>query len=173
MPSDAATESPPKDQQPTVRLERPCKTVTAHVFNKRVRVLDQITGRRHHKASRKVCKSHYAKLGARVRKARAHCIRRSSSAIASVYGPGYGDSASTASGVRLTDATVGVAHKSIAFFTRFYFHYRGRTMRAPVIDRGPYIAGRTWDLTEGLRVGLGFPIGVDAVVTSSRNCWAR
>ena len=30
------------------------------------------------------------------------------------------------------------------------FRYNGRTVSAPVIDRGPYVAGRTWDLSEGL-----------------------
>jgi len=34
------------------------------------------------------------------------------------------------------------------------FTYHGRTVIAPVIDRGPYVAGRIWDLSGGLCVAL-------------------
>jgi hypothetical protein len=51
--------------QPEVR---PCKTVTPQVFNKQVRKLDKITKKRHHKASRKVCKEHYQKLIEKIEK---------------------------------------------------------------------------------------------------------
>jgi len=30
----------------------------------------------------------------------------------------------------------------------------GRTITVPVVDRGPYVAGRQWDLTGGLCVAL-------------------
>lgn len=44
-----------------------CHTVTPAVYNKRVRKLDKITGKRHHKASRPVCKhTLYAQLGKRI-----------------------------------------------------------------------------------------------------------
>jgi rare lipoprotein A (peptidoglycan hydrolase) len=36
------------------------------------------------------------------------------------------------------------------------FRYRGRTVTARVIDRGPYAAGREWDLTSALKAKLGF-----------------
>lgn len=39
-----------------------CKTVTPHVWNRYVRKLDRLTGRRHHKATRKVCKSKLREL---------------------------------------------------------------------------------------------------------------
>jgi len=35
--------------------------------------------------------------------------------------------------------------------------YRGRTMTVPVIDRGPYIAGRTLDLSHATHVAIGCP----------------
>lgn len=51
---------------PVPQVERPCKKVTPKVFNKRVKILDRLTGKRHHKANRKVCKSHFKKLGKRI-----------------------------------------------------------------------------------------------------------
>ena len=36
------------------------------------------------------------------------------------------------------------------------FRYGGRVVRVPVIDRGPYIAGREWDLTGATAELLGF-----------------
>ena len=43
----------------------------------------------------------------------------------------------------------------------------GRWVRAKVIDRGPYIAGRNWDLTEALAAQLGtIPVGTAKVKTA-------
>lgn len=81
---------------------------------------------------------------------------------ASYYGPGlYGNT--TACGQTLRTGTVGVAHKSLPCGTKVRFHYRGRTKRIEVIDRGPYIHDRRWDLTEAARERLGFPRGVDQI----------
>lgn len=81
---------------------------------------------------------------------------------ASYYGPGfYGNT--TACGQTLERGTVGVAHKRISCGTRVRFHYRGMSRRIPVIDRGPYITGRRWDLTNAARRKLDFPKGVDEV----------
>ena len=33
--------------------------------------------------------------------------------------------------------------------------YRGRTVRVPVIDRGPFVAGREYDLTYATKRALG------------------
>ena len=41
--------------------------------------------------------------------------------------------------------------------------YHGHSIRVPVIDRGPYVAGREYDLTEAVRDRLGFP-GVGTVL---------
>ena len=76
-------------------------------------------------------------------------------AKASWYGPGlYGNK--TASGAVLTQGMMNVAHKTLAFGTRIEFRYKGRTVTAVVNDRGPFIAGRTFDLGPGTAQALGF-----------------
>jgi rare lipoprotein A len=65
------------------------------------------------------------------------------------YGPGlYGNG--TACGQKLTKELVGVAHRTLPCGTMVTFRYNGKTVSAPVIDRGPFVAGRTWDLSNGL-----------------------
>jgi rare lipoprotein A (peptidoglycan hydrolase) len=77
------------------------------------------------------------------------------SAQASWYGPGfYGNR--TACGYTLTTGLIGVAHKTMACGTRLLVCYGGRCIPAAVVDRGPYVAGREFDLTGGLAVALGF-----------------
>ncbi len=74
---------------------------------------------------------------------------------ASYYGPGlYGGA--LACGGRLSPSTVGVAHKTLRCGTKVTFNYGKRTVTARVIDRGPFIAGRDWDLTAALKRKLGF-----------------
>lgn len=84
---------------------------------------------------------------------------------ASYYGPGlYGNS--TACGRTLTPSTLGVANKSLPCGTKVTFRYRGRTVRVPVIDRGPYAGNREWDLTAATKAKLGF--GSTGVVLSTK-----
>ncbi len=52
---------------------------------------------------------------------------------------------------------LGVAHKTAPCGTPITFTYAGRSLTVPVIDRGPYIAGREWDLTGATAAALGFP----------------
>ena len=67
-------------------------------------------------------------------------------AVATWYGPGlYGRR--TACGRRLRPSTLGVAHRTLPCGTRVSFLHRGRTITVAVIDRGPFRAGTTWDLT--------------------------
>ena len=67
-------------------------------------------------------------------------------ANASWYGPGlYGNH--LACGGTLTAGTVGVAHKSLPCGARLTLRHRGHVVRVRVIDRGPYVAGREFDLT--------------------------
>ena len=74
---------------------------------------------------------------------------------ASWYGPGfYGNR--TACGHTLGRGTVGVAHKSLPCGTKVALRYRGRTVTAPVIDRGPYAGNREYDLTAETKRRLGF-----------------
>jgi rare lipoprotein A (peptidoglycan hydrolase) len=76
--------------------------------------------------------------------------------IASWYGPGfYGNR--TACGQVYTPEIVGVAHRTLRCGTMLVLEYRGRTMTVPVIDRGPYIAGRTLDLSNATRLAMGCP----------------
>lgn len=70
------------------------------------------------------------------------------------YGPGlYGRR--TACGYALTMALVGVANRTIPCGTIVQFRWNGRTVSAPVVDRGPYVAGRIFDMTYGLCAELG------------------
>jgi rare lipoprotein A (peptidoglycan hydrolase) len=89
---------------------------------------------------------------ARSRNGTIHAYRASH---ASYYGPGF-FGGTTACGKTLTPSTIGVANKSLPCGTKVVFRYRGRTVKAPVIDRGPYAAGRDWDLTSALKQKLGF-----------------
>jgi hypothetical protein len=76
--------------------------------------------------------------------------------IASWYGPGfYGNR--TACGQTYTPEIVGVAHRTLPCGTLVVLEYRGQTMTVPVIDRGPYIAGRTLDLSHATHVAIGCP----------------
>ena len=71
------------------------------------------------------------------------------------YGPGfYGKR--TACGQAMTEGLVGVAHRTLPCGTRITFKNpaNGRIVTAPVVDRGPYVSGRTWDLTGGLCLKL-------------------
>jgi rare lipoprotein A (peptidoglycan hydrolase) len=70
------------------------------------------------------------------------------------YGPGlYGNR--LACGGRLRTRTLGVAHKSLPCGTKVALRYRGRTVVVPVIDRGPYARGVSYDLTEATARQLG------------------
>jgi rare lipoprotein A len=81
--------------------------------------------------------------------------------VATQFGPGFFGQR-TACGVVLTAQTVGVAHPSLPCGTLVEFYYRGRTVRAPVVDRGPYANGASWDLTTAAAAALGFN-GLDYV----------
>lgn len=76
-------------------------------------------------------------------------------AHASWYGPGlYGNRLGC--GGRLAPGRLGVAHKSLPCGSKVTFRHRGRSVRVRVIDRGPYIAGREYDLTEATARKLRF-----------------
>ena len=66
---------------------------------------------------------------------------------------------------RIAPATIGVAHKTLPCGTKVKLRYHGRAVTAPVIDRGPYVAGRDYDLTWAVKQRLGFP-GVGTVLAS-------
>jgi hypothetical protein len=62
-----------------------------------------------------------------------------------------------ACGGLLGRSQLGVAHKTAPCGTLITFIYGGRALTVPVIDRGPYIAGREWDLTGATADALAFP----------------
>jgi len=76
-------------------------------------------------------------------------------AVSTWYGKGwYGRK--TACGQRLSPTLMGVAHKTLPCGTMVSFYYRGRTVTVPVIDRGPYGKGISWDLTTAAAEQLDF-----------------
>jgi hypothetical protein len=85
-------------------------------------------------------------------------------AAASYYGPGlYGGG--LACGGTLQPGTLGVASKTLPCGTEVKFLYRSQTITVPVVDRGPYVGGRDFDLTAATRERLGFP-GVGVLLSS-------
>ncbi len=78
------------------------------------------------------------------------------SSFASWYGPGF-IGGRTACGGTLSAGELGVANKTLPCGTKVRFYYHGRSVTARVVDRGPYVAGREWDLTPAVKARLGFP----------------
>lgn len=76
-------------------------------------------------------------------------------AEASWYGPGlYGNR--TACGQTLTPSIKGVAHKSLPCGTKLSIRHGSREVHVRVIDRGPYVGNREFDLTSATKDDLGF-----------------
>ena len=69
----------------------------------------------------------------------------------------YGGGGSLACGGWLTGSTLGVANKTLPCGTLVTLRYGDRSVRVPVVDRGPYVPGREFDLTEATKQALGFP----------------
>ncbi len=78
----------------------------------------------------------------------------------------YGGGGSLACGGWLNSATMGVANRTLPCGTLVTLRYDGRTVRVPVVDRGPYVEGREFDLTEATKQALGFA-GVGEVWSTS------
>lgn len=82
-------------------------------------------------------------------------VRSYRAGFASWYGPGlYGNTLGC--GGTLTPSTLGVAHKTLPCGTKVTFRFGGRSVTVPVVDRGPYVGGREWDLTSATKQRLGF-----------------
>ena len=63
------------------------------------------------------------------------------------YGPGlFGNG--MACGGKLTRSTWGVAHKTLPCGRKVAISYGGRIVIAPVVDRGPFVKGISYDLTQ-------------------------
>jgi rare lipoprotein A len=96
-------------------------------------------------------------------RARAGALQTFRPSVASWYAL-YGGA--LACGGTLGYETLGVAHKTLPCGTRVTLRYHGRQVTVPVIDRGPYVGGREWDLTGATARRLGF--GGTGVVWSSK-----
>jgi rare lipoprotein A len=70
-----------------------------------------------------------------------------------------------ACGGTLQPGTLGVANKSLPCGTKVTLRYGGRSVTVPVVDRGPYVGGREWDLTGATAARLGFD-GVGTIWSS-------
>jgi rare lipoprotein A len=78
----------------------------------------------------------------------------------------YGGGGTMACGGSLTSYTMGVANKTLPCGTLVTLRYGDHMVRVPVVDRGPYVAGREFDLTEATKDALGFG-GVGQVWSTS------
>ena len=96
-------------------------------------------------------------------RARAGSLQTFRPSVASWYAL-YGGA--LACGGTLGYETLGVAHKTLPCGTRVTLRYHGREITVPVVDRGPYVGGREWDLTGATARALGF--GGTGVVWSSK-----
>jgi len=75
-------------------------------------------------------------------------------ALAGSSGPGaFGRR--TACGIVIRPGTEGVAHPTLQCGARIYIAFHGTRVLTQVIDRGPYVTGRTFDLTDALARRLG------------------
>jgi rare lipoprotein A (peptidoglycan hydrolase) len=74
-------------------------------------------------------------------------------ALAGVRVGGYGTR--TACGQVLRADTAGVSHPVLPCGAKIYVSYRGKSVLTQVIDRGPYVPGREFDLTGNLAAELG------------------
>jgi len=93
-------------------------------------------------------------------------VRSLPTSVATWYGPGLWGNG-TACGKVLRPNTLGVAHKTLPCGTKVLIGYRGRYVTTTVIDRGPYGAGRSWDLTKAVSDAIGMtPAGVAKVRTA-------
>jgi hypothetical protein len=86
-------------------------------------------------------------------------------AAASWYGPGFYGS-HLACGGTMSPSRIGVANKTLPCGTKVHLRYHGRNVTAPVIDRGPYVGGRVYDLTAATKNRLHF--GGTGTVWSSK-----
>lgn len=76
-------------------------------------------------------------------------------AMATYYGPGFFGQ-QTACGQVLAPDTQGVAHRKLPCGTLVAITFAGRETVVPVIDRGPFHAGFSWDLAQATADALGF-----------------
>ena len=74
--------------------------------------------------------------------------------IASYYG-GKHAGKKTANGEIFSPSKLTAAHKTLPFGTRLKVTYKGKSVVVKVNDRGPFVKGRSLDLSEGAAKRLG------------------
>jgi rare lipoprotein A len=74
--------------------------------------------------------------------------------VASFYG-GYHHGRRTANGERFNMHAMTAAHRTLPFGTRLRVSYGGRSVVVRINDRGPFIRGRSIDLSAGAARALG------------------
>jgi rare lipoprotein A len=83
--------------------------------------------------------------------------------LASWYGPGF-EGLPTASGEPYDPYGYTAAHKTMPLGTDLVVKYGGRSVQVTVNDRGPFVAGRDLDLSQGAAEAIGLTrAGVDYV----------
>lgn len=89
--------------------------------------------------------------------------------LASWYGPGF-HGRRTASGERFNQWAMTAAHKSLPFGTLVRVTHKGRSVTVRINDRGPFIRGRSLDLSKGAarRIGCAGVCRVSMVVVGKR-----
>jgi rare lipoprotein A (peptidoglycan hydrolase) len=83
----------------------------------------------------------------------------------------YFDAGPTASGAH---ARYGIANRILPFGTRVQIRYQGAGLTGVVDDRGPWVAGRSFDLNQTTAARLRFS-GVAMIayrVLPARGCWS-
>jgi rare lipoprotein A len=73
---------------------------------------------------------------------------------AAPYGPTPGHTR-TACGEALTATTMGIAHPVLPCGVKIYIRFRGKEVLTQVIDRGPNVPDRDFDITKALADRLG------------------
>lgn len=76
-------------------------------------------------------------------------------ALAAPYLPSSGKPTRSACGVLIGPKTKGVAHPTLPCGVKVYIEYQGKQALTQVIDRGPNVPGREFDITQGLAKELG------------------
>lgn len=82
--------------------------------------------------------------------------------VASYYGTESGKR--TANGEPFNGTSITAAHKTLPFGTKIRVTYRGKSVVVRINDRGPYVRGRTIDLSKAAAAKIGMvPAGVAKV----------
>lgn len=94
-----------------------------------------------------------------------------STVIASWYGPGF-HGRTTASGERFNQWAMTAAHRTLPFGTLVRVSYRGATAYVRINDRGPFVRGRSLDLSKAAaqRLRCHGVCRVNMTVVGRRSC---